>query len=345
MMKSRLLTLLFVLLTISLAAQGNYYDAVLNLSGNDLLFGLRSLISSNTNSNYTGARAYLFQDLDNTAGTVTCIYTGYVFDVGYDYNGTTNPNTEHTYPQSWFSSPQSSIKKADLHHLFTCDALVNNYRGNYPLYPVANQNTATMYYSYTPWQSYRGASTLGPTVFEAADEAKGRVARALLYFYVRYNDPLIQQNVDMLPELINWHENDPPTALEVQRNQHVQNYQGNRNPFVDHPEFVGRIWRPTANDDYTQAPGLSLQFTGVYPNPFGSVTRIGISSKESAPAQLAIYDIKGRKVKQQSLSLTAGDNEIVFDGKDKAGDALAAGVYLVHLSSRGNSVSCRIVRY
>ena len=42
--------------------------------------------------------------------------------------------------------------------------------------------------------------------------------------------------------LIQWSEQDPPDELEVMRNSLVQSYQGNRNPFVDHPEWVACIF-------------------------------------------------------------------------------------------------------
>jgi hypothetical protein len=52
----------------------------------------------------------------------------------HSYNGSSNPNTEHSYAQSWFDgTAESSIKKADVHHLFITNSSVNSSRSNYPL--------------------------------------------------------------------------------------------------------------------------------------------------------------------------------------------------------------------
>ncbi|MDW2116904.1 endonuclease, partial [Vibrio sp. 1731] len=46
----------------------------------------------------------------------------------------------------------------------------------------------------------------------------------------------------MLNMLKRWHKNDPVSAKEIRRNDLVFEFQGNRNPFIDHPEFVEQIW-------------------------------------------------------------------------------------------------------
>lgn len=343
-MKKHLFSLLFLCLMIALSAQGNYYDAVINLTGQPLYLGLRALISTNTNSSYDAAKAELFQDLENVNGNVTCIYTGQVYNVGYNYTGSNNPNTEHTYAQSWFSSSESSKKKADLHHLFPSNSVVNSSRGNYPLFTVANHASANVYYTNTPWQSYRGQSQNGYTVFEPADETKGNIARALLYFNTRYNDTLTQQNVFMTPVLVQWHYQDPPDAWEIARNQGVWEFQSNRNPFVDHPEFVGRIWGGTAADDPALAPVATLNVSKIYPNPFTTQTAVVLESKTSTSATVQVYNIRGQKVRQWTVQLASGVSEIVWDGKDDSGKALPAGVFLMKIGSGQSSVTARVMK-
>jgi endonuclease I len=106
------------------------------------------------------------------------------------------------------------------------------------------------------------------SVFEAWDFRKGDVARAMFYMDVRYeglgevdstgtaepdliltNDAsLIQTStggtayMGILSTLIQWHNQDPVDDIELQRNEVVFSYQGNRNPFVDHPEWVDCIF-------------------------------------------------------------------------------------------------------
>jgi endonuclease I len=92
-------------------------------------------------------------------------------------------------------------------------------------------------------------------VFEPIDEFKGDIARALFYFAVRYeamgshwNDVTLDTSRYLFYQdwyiklLKRWHEEDPVTAAEVVRNDRGQNFQKNRNPFIDHPEWVEEIW-------------------------------------------------------------------------------------------------------
>lgn len=343
-MKKHLFAILLLLIALALSAQGTYYNSVINLTGQPLYLGLRALISTNTNTSYDGSKAELFQNLENVNGNVTCIYTGQVYNVGYNYTGSTNPNTEHTYAQSWFSSTDSSKKKADLHHLFPTNSVVNSSRGNYPLFTVANHASATVYYNDTPWQSYRGQSSTGYTVFEPADESKGNIARALLYFNTRYNDTLTQQNIDMLPVLVQWHYQDPPDAWEIARNQGVFNFQTNRNPFVDHPEFVGRIWGGSDADDPSQVPVADLAIRTAYPNPFASGTTLVLDSKTAANASVSVYNVRGQKMAAWKEQLSAGQANITWNGKDAAGSSVSAGVYILRVDTGKDCVDTRVLK-
>ncbi len=340
-MRKITLTSLLLLVAALAFAQGNYYDAVINLTGQQLYSALHSLISTNTYSSYDGAKVFLFQDLDNTNGNVTCIYTGQVYYVGYNYTGSNNPNTEHTYAQSWFSSPQTSVKKADLHHLFPSNSVVNSSRGNYPLYTVANHSAATVYYEDTPWQSYRGLSATGYTVFEPCDESKGDIARALLYFNTRYYDPLTQQNVNMTPDLVQWHFADPPDATEIARNNAIYGFLGNRNPFVDHPEFVGRIWGGSADDDPVAVPAGNLTLKNLYPNPFQTTTTLYLASKEAAPAKISVYDVRGRLIKTWPANLERGESRVSWDGTDANNGRVPAGIYLLRVASGNETLTAK----
>ncbi len=342
-MRKLTLTLILILIAAFAGAQGNYYDAVIDLSGQPLYNALHSLISTNTYSSYTGAKDFLFQQLDNHNGYVTCIYTGEEYHVADDYNGASNPNTEHTYAQSWFSSDESSRKKADLHHLFPCTMVVNSSRGNYPLFTVANHANANVYYSYTPWQSYRGMSAGGYTVFEPADETKGNIARALLYFNTRYGDSLTQQNVNMIPDLAQWHYADPPDAAEIARNNAVQGFLTNRNPFIDHPEFVGRIWGGTPVQDETLPPYADIALQNVWPNPFKVSTTLAVHSKDPLQATVSVHNSRGQRVRSWEQSLPQGNSEIFWNGCDAQGLKTAPGVYLIRVQVPGKYLAAKVL--
>jgi len=88
-----------------------------------------------------------------------------------------------------------------------------------------------------------GVDALGTTVFEPRDAVKGDIARGLLYFYTRYaqSRPSRFDLVNFkheLPTLLKWHAADPVNDLERASNDEIQRAQGNRNPYVDRPEFV-----------------------------------------------------------------------------------------------------------
>ncbi len=344
-MKRYILLLSLTLIATIALAQGSYYDNVISLSGQPLYNALHNLISTNTYSSYDGAKTFLFQTLDNVNGAVTCVYTGQVYPVSSGYNGSSNPNTEHTYAQSWFNSNVASdaVKKADLHHLFPTNSVVNSSRGNYPLFTVASHAAATVYYNDTPWQSYRGFSLGNQLVFEPCDESKGDIARALLYFNVRYYDTLTQQGVNMLPDLVAWNLADPPDAREIARNNAIHGFLGNRNPFVDHPEFVNRIWGVASDDPLETTPPQSLRLNQAYPNPFSDSVSLNVESKVAALTDVAVYNSRGQKIRSWSQSLSQGSSEIRWDGRDDRSQRQARGVYLIRISSGQASDSAKLL--
>lgn len=342
MKKTYSVTLLLLLLPLVVFA--GYYDNVMNLSGDQLRNALRTLISTNTNSSYDNAKLFMFQTADNVNGTVRCIYTGHVYNISGSYNGSSDPNTEHTYAQSWFSSSQSSIKKADVHHLFPTRMQANSARGNLPLANVASYSSSEVFYANEPWQSYRGNDGYGHTVWEPAPQSKGNVARALMYFTVRYNDGLIQGGVNMLATLMQWHAQDPVDASELARNQAVYQYQNNRNPFVDHPEFVNRIWGPVDNTDELMVGIAPLSIARVYPNPFRENLTVEVESDKAGSMTTSIFNLKGQLVYSSSVALPAGKNEVVVDDLDANRAALPAGVYLIRMEKDGYTATVRTLR-
>jgi hypothetical protein len=340
-------SLILLMLVLSICLNADYYDNVINLTGQNLYNGLRTLISTNTNTNYTDAKTELFQVVDtNGNGTVTCVYTGRVYSINSTYNGGSDPNTEHTYAQSWFTTTDESKKKADLHHLFVTTMTVNSSRGNLPLTTVANHSSGNIYYTSTPWQSYRGPNSSGIQVFEPADQFKGNIARALLYFNTRYaSQNLTQQNVNMLPVLLQWHFADPPDAAEITRNTRVYNYQHNRNPFIDHPEFVARIWGGSAAEDDILLSIPALHISSAYPNPFVDGLSISVQTKIAAPLTTTVYNMKGQKVYTITHALPAGENKLQWNGLDAQGTKVPTGVYFIRVESGEDRAIAKVIRW
>lgn len=144
-------------------------------------------------------------------------------------------NVEHTWPQSKFTGkfPQET-QKSDLHHLYPTDSQLNGIRSSYPFGEV-DKDSETLKCG----QSRFGINSVarGP-VFEPPDAHKGHVARALFYFALRYD-----MTLDPVQEaaLRAWHQQFPVDAEELHRNDEIYKVQGNRNPFIDHPELISSI--------------------------------------------------------------------------------------------------------
>jgi endonuclease I len=74
---------------------------------------------------------------------------------------------------------------------------------------------------------------------------KGKVARATFYFLVRYAgqfENMYDDVEDAMETLLDWHERSEVTKHELHRNQAIFEIQGNRNPFIDHPEWARKIF-------------------------------------------------------------------------------------------------------
>jgi endonuclease G len=139
-------------------------------------------------------------------------------------------NCEHVVPQSWFAKKEPM--KGDLHHLFTCEMRCNSFRGNNAYFDFPPEREAI--------QDQCGH--VADNRFEP-EQGKGQVARATLYFLVRYPG-LVQaaeMPADRLDMVLGWHESNPVGEYERHRNAAIHASQGNRNPFIDHPEWVADV--------------------------------------------------------------------------------------------------------
>lgn len=142
-------------------------------------------------------------------------------------------NTEHTWPQSKFNRRASRrSQKSDLHHLFPSNTQANSARGNHIFADVNGHEPAQN------CDDSEVGVVDGKVAFMPPEEHKGNVARALFYFAVRYD-----LNISEIEEfhLRQWHLFDPVDNAEIERNDVIEQLQGNRNPFIDNPELVGSI--------------------------------------------------------------------------------------------------------
>ncbi|MDX6770746.1 MAG: endonuclease [Elusimicrobiota bacterium] len=240
------------------------------LSGRALLEALgRVTRQGQRQFEYNEASNYLFSVADNVViGGVRGVVDAYsgVFVAGTSTEGRDYPepgdrnrdghvdegmNVEHVWPQGHFD--KRLPMRSDLHHLMATFIHPNGVRGNVPFGVVRGRPT----YS-------NDAGTKGDgRVFEPADFSKGRVARAMLYFYARYRGEAILSNGgprwwdQQIETLLDWNRRFPPDAEERARNDRVERFQGNRNPFVDDHTLADRVgaetWRPPSRSSRLKA--------------------------------------------------------------------------------------------
>jgi endonuclease I len=240
-----------------------YYNSVSSTS-TDFVTRLSQLINPHDTvfySLYIARMVNNFLTRDTTGGkkVVNCVYTRipYVYDEPFVWwSGSSSGilTREHTFSQSWMPSNQGGSwpndpatgrelpEYNDLHNLFPAEqALANGKRSNFPFGEIVGTPT---------FVSPTGLGKLGKdannnTVYEPADWQKGEVARALFYMVTAYNGINGRtwalpsgQNQDVLKK---WHFQDLPDALERARHELIYDLQGNRNPFIDSPNFACRI--------------------------------------------------------------------------------------------------------
>lgn len=138
-------------------------------------------------------------------------------------------NCEHTWPKSKGAKQYPAV--SDLHHLYPSEKDINSKRANLPFCNVKK----------VFWE--HGGSKMGlgnaPTeCFEPPQDHKGNVARSMFYFATRYGLFIDAAQESVLRQ---WHKEDPVDRNDIRRNNMIEEYQGNRNPFIDQPYLVDLI--------------------------------------------------------------------------------------------------------
>ena len=240
----------------------NYnYDNLSEMSSTQIFSQLQTLMR--TTHSYTSSYSDCHYkadktDCENENGKVSLIYTSYSATMD-DWNGW---NREHVWPQS-LGGGNTNGGGADLHHIRPSDAGVNSSRGN-KKYGEAGSN-ATLKYGSNPASGVLGGS-YNNTYFEPLDNVKGDVARICLYVYVRWNSQWGADNITKVFQsvdiLLQWCEEDPVDTWEMGRNEVVGKIQGNRNVFIDYPEYAWLIFGREVPANMTTPSGEAKQSGG-----------------------------------------------------------------------------------
>ncbi|MDD2575392.1 MAG: endonuclease [Acholeplasmataceae bacterium] len=211
-------------------ALSGYYQSATGLSGNSLKLQLRTIINTGFSGvNYGEARyALAVTDRDpNNPKNLIDFYSGNSLIAAWDEGITWN--REHVWPQSLLGVDASNgvvNAASDLHNLTPSNPTTNNSRGN-KYFDISNTSNA-----YFPQRA----------------AVRGDIARILLYMEVMYakytlvNTTPKTNEMGKLSTLLKWHKEDPVDDFERNRNEVIFNYQGNKNPYIDHPEFVEMIY-------------------------------------------------------------------------------------------------------
>lgn len=243
-----LLQTLFKILTSGHKQTTSGVDTIVDSCGTTVMATGESCTQHNV-LGYDGARRLLFGKLflqqNSGVYSVKDVYCEHEF-TDQDFNGkpSIGPdripgdgsilNTEHTWPQSRFTGRfNKEMQKSDVHHLFPTDSQMNSHRSNLRFGNVIDEVE-----DLKCAQGKLGHQSEGGIVFEAPDQHKGNVARAIFYFATRY-----QMKVSPAEEaaLRTWNRQDPVDAAEMERNDNIEKIQGNRNPFIDFPDMIDHI--------------------------------------------------------------------------------------------------------
>ncbi len=236
-------------------------------------------------------------------------------------------NREHSWPKSYGfpDDGPDNYPYTDTHHLFACDTSYNASRGNFPFEACAT-NCIEEPTNFTDGRgggtgTYPGNSNWvsdpnDPGAWETWDGRKGDVARAILYMDIRYeggnhgatgiaepdliatdNEALIASGatgsnesvayMGLLSVLLQWHAQDPPDSREVWRNEVVFSFQGNRNPFIDHPEWVTCLHQNTCGGGGDVTPPAAP--TGLIAT--GGTNQVDLTWNANAESDLAGYHV------------------------------------------------------
>jgi endonuclease I len=224
-----------------------YYDAANGKTGEALKTALHNIIDDHIEISYSNVWEALREtDEDpNNPNNVILLYTGRSQGKFTNGSGVNDWNREHVWAKSHGDFGTTMGAGTDLHHLRPTDVTVNSSRSNLDFDNGGSQHSEATgnYYDSDSW--------------EPRDRVKGDVARMLFYMAVRYEGDSGELDLELnnlvnngsapyhgkMSVLLQWHKEDPVDNFERRRNEIIYtDFQHNRNPFIDHPEWASAIW-------------------------------------------------------------------------------------------------------
>ena len=265
MTKRRILTLAVMLQVFILGtfAQAEYYTSIDGKKGGEALkTALHNLIKNHKKINYGSGEektwgAFYTTDavIENGKRRVLDMYSNEKRYFGSKGSAVSGMNIEHSVAKSWWGGTQNNAY-CDLHHLNPSDQNANSRKSNYPL----GELTSVSWDNGVTFVGKANIDGKSQNAYEPCDEYKGDFARVFMYMFTCYQD-LTWEYTSMNYEkstyptlkpwavelLLKWHEQDPVSEKEVNRNNAVYAVQGNRNPYVDYPQLADYVWGDSIN--------------------------------------------------------------------------------------------------
>ena len=224
----------------------DYYADAIGKKGDVLKAALHEIIDDHHELSYSEVwDALKITDEDpNNPDNVILLYSGDSRSKNRNGGMVGDWNREHTWAKSHGNFGTSKGPGTDIHHLRPSDVQVNSSRGNLDFDNGGTANVKNCA------ECKRDSDS-----WEPPNDVKGDVARMLFYMAVRYeagdkvdlelNDRVNNGSIPYhgkLSVLLEWHEQDPVSEWEMNRNEKIEEIQGNRNPFIDNPEWANDIW-------------------------------------------------------------------------------------------------------
>lgn len=274
-----------------------------SLNDSLLIVFLRNNYTPSSPKNYNEARDSMYTSIDvDATDSLTCVYSGLRAEADgtrTPSNGSLSFNTEHSWPQSFYD--ENEPMRGDIHHLFPTWSSPNSSRGNHPFAEIDDNLTTSWWF----WENGASVSSIPASnideyseyyndTFEPREDHKGNAARAMFYFWAIYqtNTDVVNDAFDneaffngMKQTLYQWHQDDPVDAAELARSLHIEQVQGNRNPFIHDTTLVRRAF-------FTQASssGSDIYISEVYEANGGTVKYLELFNNSDSTINLATGD-------------------------------------------------------
>ncbi|MFE4708160.1 endonuclease [Peribacillus simplex] len=232
-----------------------YYETAAGKTGTELKAVLHSIIKGHTMLSYDQVWNALKETDEDPVNkqNVILLYSGKSISKNANGDNIGQWNREHVWAKSHGDFGTSKGPGTDLHHLRPADVTVNGKRGHLDFDEGG--------------QTYSGCECkFDSDSWEPPDHVKGDIARMLFYMAVRYDgngelDLELSDTVNTYPKplhgklstLLKWNELDPVDDFESHRNDVIHDWQNNRNPFIDHPEWASEIWGAAKSIDEKKA--------------------------------------------------------------------------------------------